>query len=1775
MKHPLCQNLREYPIYKVRIWSTPTDSALYVFVGKSASAHKALLKRAAKDDLERVFGKNAAARLGLSEKADVHFVYETIYHDDSVATVKRKLCTYIADAMADTVDPAHVTCWYKTHIRNLDLWAIHTADSIFKNDVMSIDPDTLVHLYTMLLGGTGIHGSALKEVRAAHDRARFMQAIRRHAPKTVYEALGHTFTVDDAAYRYIYPCNPMLGVDYEALPHPQQSAAELHVQESTTLLEMLDLYKNTIHVTTHAHLVAFWKHKDTLPQALALYFPNMTQRVEPVAASVVKAQDEIIHHVHQDMQSQQQQQDAAFTTSLCGIHYLHIRVSAAGAATATAAMEDSDAQVHRLFTRIHADAILPFIHMITAAGQSFLKVHADSFKTREQQRLCAEWIASTKKHMYNSMSSIVLFKLQDHIQVIYTSHGTCDIKYTYRAVDKATPESIQTTFPTIQKAILRHIPELKDVKGLDSHLWQRSLQDSAVKIVRLVTNSRILPKDKSASLQSIRTVCECLSPFFHVIGIFNDVLHLQYRRALSISLQEQMDSFLQSNYRLDREEAIGKLQTLFQLALPKARDVYANWLERRQKGHVFIRPSFFSKAVHVRIRSIKNADYHVLVDGITYLKQEQRLNGLMKLVLLAAQATKAAAAKKAFSFLSQCKSSRDAAAADDLPVFAASPVLSNSSFGDDALGDEIDDATFADVFEDAPAPANANANANAAPANANTNADASNKYSLLRDLKMADPVLFDSKSKGERGWSSQCGHVNDRQPVVITTDDKKRIDAMTGPESYGTGIVSYGSTPALAKKNMYICPDVWCPKTKVSMSYSQYKQNKSACVDAIVFVENEYWGNKKQRFPGFLEKTKHPSKKLCMPCCFKTKNKRVNECPVEKDEDADADANAHVSEAPAPAEAAAQDNNRYVKSDIPVGLNRFGTLPKPLYAFFGPMVCGNRPDGTGHLLGKVNCFVRKGVDHTQSFLSAVAAIVFPDKTATDLLQLLAATITPDVYIQLNMGVTMKYFIDETRDIHDEKHFREFKAWFLSQNKYIAALSLEHVRIEVSAMAQWDAGSPLYKDILREFLIHGSYMQFMAYLSDDGVQKTHDILLDAIKHIVELNLLVFDMDEHDHVWMTCPIFKHKDDLVKKGRPFAFILSKNGFYEPLQHVTVEKGKLRVQATFDKRQMHAVRHVTRAFKSACRERAAMLAPKIAATLANRKQASILFKVIDYDMQLIGFLLKQHVWLPLPAPESVRSVADLDVPMLYAHTLASILRPTHKDIPGFLKELTELLDAPADAFRVESIAEDDQTLLLSNGRVIPTRNAASSREKVMASLSDVIDDHHLWIGWEGADARTTAMNNVTLKEEQYAIFKRQVLNVFQHKPSVSKELAFLWHPMNPFPAKVKQAEIAKRIRETMQTLVIQSALAAKSSAAHRLPDSCAAIGKKDVCRQARHCTWAMHHPKQGRCFLQIPSASMVDLFVSKLTHELLSSRSLTYERLSNAAPELHKHERFFIMENTQQDSIDKVLSELKPTTHNSLYTQAHAKAQAPPHVVEIAPPPPPPVVKPKPKQSAVLKLLSDAHTEKLPSYHQKFMKHFEVAMWKHPYAPTSLYEFFVAAFAKAGKPPSVAGWMQSVRSAILEAYEDQVKPTLEALSFNTSFAHVMRALGLRAIASHDDLARVLKHEAYYPSDYELALLGNMVRLNVLVIGRKTQRTQGEYVRCIHAAASKRNAGYVLFRHTHDSTQHREVYEPVVKITDGNAVAAALFDAEEDFDTELRDILTRKCKATVTANAS
>jgi hypothetical protein len=183
-----------------------------------------------------------------------------------------------------------------------------------------------------------------------------------------------------------------------------------------------------------------------------------------------------------------------------------------------------------------------------------------------------------------------------------------------------------------------------------------------------------------------------------------------------------------------------------------------------------------------------------------------------------------------------------------------------------------------------------------------TGMELANPNPFSKRIQERDPDIHLNEDVGKfNAYSRSCPSHYGRQPVIITDDEKARIDK-EHPGSYSQSI-KYGSNP----KNQYnyICPRYWSLKHNTSLTEEEVKSGKFGKIiphkskkippgtNIFEFTDDKYHidekGNYKQHYPGFLKKDVHP-KGLCVPCCFSqwdkpSQTKRREECELKQHEE--------------------------------------------------------------------------------------------------------------------------------------------------------------------------------------------------------------------------------------------------------------------------------------------------------------------------------------------------------------------------------------------------------------------------------------------------------------------------------------------------------------------------------------------------------------------------------------------------------------------------------------------------------------------------------------------------------------------------------------------------------------------------------------------------------------------------------------------------------------------------------------------------------------------------
>lgn len=537
---------------------------------------------------------------------------------------------------------------------------------------------------------------------------------------------------------------------------------------------------------------------------------------------------------------------------------------------------------------------------------------------------------------------------------------------------------------------------------------------------------------------------------------------------------------------------------------------------------------------------------------------------------------------------------------------------------------------------------------------------------ILGSLQQADPNLFDysidtkNKQNKYKIYSRNCGAVDRKQPVVITEEEKQYIDKYH-PNSYN-GYVKTGSTTELKDKHYYICPIIWCPYGKTSITYDDFiNKYDRKCPEpfketAIILHDDKQTKRalgKYERYPQLMSETKHPQG-LNMVCCGykKTKDTIFNDDENKK--------NIEMLKNK-PSKNIITD--RYVKNEayLPVEDDRYATLPPKLNAFF------NRGKNDTFCVGLINndtrgCFLRYGLSSStsQKFLNAIRKTIDHQNEYVDSDQLIKHIIdnmTMFDFLFLNNGNTAKTFAQVDINITDEVCFQMFKKYFVSKSNalYVKLLNLERVckKLENEYTPTRVKLNSMDLIIKREFILYWSMQHFIAYLHDQNIEKTHEYILDFLRfkwmNPNDLNYLILDVEDPLDIKLICP--KYTNALLKhsnKGdhKEIVILLKNKNFYEQLHRVDEHSIKDRMKDKFSHHDK-GVQQLINVFETNCTLRSDNN------TYDHNEMFNILFNdlviaknnktaiVINHSFKVIGLLLiNLFVFIPLETSKEFNSI-------------------------------------------------------------------------------------------------------------------------------------------------------------------------------------------------------------------------------------------------------------------------------------------------------------------------------------------------------------------------------------------------------------------------------------------------------------------------------------------------------------------------------------------------------
>lgn len=842
-------------------------------------------------------------------------------------------------------------------------------------------------------------------------------------------------------------------------------------------------------------------------------------------------------------------------------------------------------------------------------------------------------------------------------------------------------------------------------------------------------------------------------PYFNIISMKDNTLHLQYKKVNNYNKYDNISAFLNANFTMSKDDLIEIIISKFLITKDEAKQEYEKWAN---KTNLEIKVD--NKKIKVKVRNDNNIDIIIKLDnnnsikyntkGLKTYKTQERIENLIKIIIDYNNLNKK-------NIISPTKSDNF----DDILYNSSDKnSLSISDFENNSIF--MDDEEDLDLLELQNKFKNANSEDEAGPSNKEENTVSDRKIfkqsKILESLKDADRDLFSyekSIEKKRKDYPSSCQWVSRRMPVVITKKEKDKIDSEF-PNSYAN-FKKTGTTQDLANKNFYICPAIWCPISKVSITNEQYLKYGKKCPypeinETPVLFDKNYWGENsldRPRYVGYLNQSSHP-KKFCLPCCFK----KNQDTKIEK--------------------TACIDNFNNEKKEESIGKNKPSVINKYVKNEFNfPLNPGDRgliPRNLNTFMDN-NKFVRTGIEHqTHSFISCFLFLTSQNITVNKFLHNIQDKIPVETYISIENGKLLRSFINEDIHMNNKDNYNNFSKWFKTQKQFIKKFNLDENKL-----------------ILTAFIIYNSYKNFMKVLLDDNVIKNHVLMLDLFNNentIInhdKIQFIIFEVDfVNNNVILLCPpnrLNKNKNQL------YSFIIKSLNYYEPIVSINGDKS-IKKYFTYDE-----VSNIIDIYYNNCTDR------------INDKfnHENILLKlntlgyelkhyVLGYDYKIKGYLLTNNLYIPLKNKYDLFDIYNKSF-IYYNKLLDHKCNLSLKDVYKIFKNLQEIDNFYT--FKAKYDAKDGslKAIVLINDTIIPFNLSESDNFYYTSFKKDL----EIFINKKIEDKRVSFINNVISNIKDFNKLLKTITLHIENSERIKKEINFILNPYNPFPTKFKRKKI------------------------------------------------------------------------------------------------------------------------------------------------------------------------------------------------------------------------------------------------------------------------------------------------------------------------------------------------------------------------------------------------
>lgn len=662
---------------------------------------------------------------------------------------------------------------------------------------------------------------------------------------------------------------------------------------------------------------------------------------------------------------------------------------------------------------------------------------------------------------------------------------------------------------------------------------------------------------------------------------------------------------------------------------------------------------------------------------------------------------------------------------------------------------------------------------------------------ILKRLETREPLLFLQKDNPNfKGFSRICPTNAKRQPVILTQQEKDRIDKDYSG-SY-THAFQYGTKPD--NKYWYICPRYWDLKRNVSLTHEQVMSGKYGKIipdnikkippgyNIYEFTSDKHYDAKKQYIdhaPGFLKSQYNTKEGFCLPCCFKdwdskkaeeNRAKCIDNTKIETENETDF--------------------YEYVQGidKFPLEPKRIGFLPLNVQYFLqhDNQKCVNVK--TNMLLTEHSCLLRYGVTTSanQSFISCIAdlygsLILNRDIDNKTMKQIIIDSLDLDLFISLNNGNLIQIFksrdvttIDST-DIESHKTSLFYKSIKVDDNNQLTLF-----KTAINSMSNFS-----------KYLLRDDIAIDYSYLWDIICKKNEKLFKDGVNLVI---LEETDSDITSNVNVICPQQNYSQENIDIDKQCLILIKKDNIFEPIYRVNNSKIKYQIFKTFNfnignnnlkdfKKILNIIRfHINRYCRierdnssqhkdKKITEFTVNLNLENVVTILLRLSFKISFQIMNYNGKIIGVVASRNNLLNgkngfIPCyPSSI--YRDIEIPIKFMDDYSDNYYNNYKDTITILDyvynnsnnkiNVKPIIKVMEDSLVVGVITNSNQFVMLEE----PELNIEDDELIVLEDTNLLEIDKKIQTGERRYNDRDSITQSIYLETNFYNIFKLTIRKI------------------------------------------------------------------------------------------------------------------------------------------------------------------------------------------------------------------------------------------------------------------------------------------------------------------------------------------------------------------------------------------------------------------------------